>query len=87
MERIDNKVIVWSIDDFNTLGLMRQLGNADLDLLFLIKGHVDFAAKSRYCQKYVEMSSIEEGYQYLCSQYQKETNKPIVIVASYDIIT
>lgn len=87
MERIDNKVIVWSIDDFNTLGLMRQLGNADLDLLFLIKGHADFAAKSKYCQKYVETSSIEEGYQYLCSQYQKEINKPIVIIASDDIIT
>lgn len=37
MEKAENKVIVWSIDDFNTLGLMRELGSAALDLRFWSK--------------------------------------------------
>lgn len=41
MKKIENKVIVWSIDDFNTLGLMRELGNTDLNMLFLVKGVLD----------------------------------------------
>jgi len=46
MGKVENKIIVWSIDDFNTLGLMRELGNAELDMLFLVKGHAGFAVKS-----------------------------------------
>ena len=38
METIKNKVIVWGIDNFNTLALMRAIGEGDLDLFFLIKG-------------------------------------------------
>jgi hypothetical protein len=34
MGKVENKIIVWSIDDFNTLGLMRELGNAELDMFF-----------------------------------------------------
>ena len=34
---INNKVIIWGPDDFNTLGLLRQLGSAGIDIFFLIK--------------------------------------------------
>lgn len=87
MNTVKNKVIVWSIDDFNTLGLMRELGNADLDMLFLIKGHAGFAAKSKFCQKYVETDSVESGFTYLKEHFAEEENKPIVIIASDDIVT
>ena len=62
MGKVENKIIVWSIDDFNTLGLMRELGNTELDMFFLVKGNAGFAVKSKYCKKYIETPTIEDGY-------------------------
>lgn len=87
MQRVENKVIVWSIDDFNTLGLMRELGKSDLDLLFLVKGRAGFAVKSKFCKKYVETDSIESGYRYLIEHYKAERTKTIIITSSDEIIT
>ena len=87
MEKVENKIIVWSIDDFNTLGLMRELGNAELDMLFLVKGHAGFAVKSKYCKKHVETPTIEDGYKYLMENYENESKKPILIISSDEIIT
>ena len=87
MKKIENKVIVWSIDDFNTLGLMREVGNSDLDVLFLIKGSKGIAASSKYCKQYVETATIKEGYDYLIENYMGKVHKPIIIAAGDDIIT
>ena len=40
---VRNIVIVWGIDNFNTLGLLRQLGSAGLNLFLLIFGHMERA--------------------------------------------
>lgn len=87
MGKVENKVIVWSIDDFNTLGLMRELGNSDLDLLFLIKGSKGIAAASKFCKQYVETATVEEGFRYLLDTYKGQNAKPIIIAAGDDIIT
>ncbi len=87
MEKIENKVIVWSIDDFNTLGLMRELGKSDLDLIFLVKGRAGFAVKSKYCKQYFETPTIEDGYQFLMANYANENKKPILVISSDEIIT
>ena len=87
MQAIQNTVIVWSIDDFNTLGLMRELGGAELDLFFLVKGSAGFAVKSKYCKQYVETPTIEDGYRYLMEHYADAPHKPIIIVSSDEIIT
>lgn len=87
MEKVENKIIVWSIDDFNTLGLMRELGNAELDMLFLIKGRAGLAASSKYCKEYIETDSIEEGYNYLLENYKDQAFKPIIILAGDDVVT
>lgn len=87
MENIRNLVIVWSIDDFNTLGLMRELGQSRLDLLFLINGKAGYASKSKYCTCYVETKSIQMGYDYLMKNFTTAEYKPILIVASDEIIT
>jgi predicted ATP-grasp superfamily ATP-dependent carboligase len=87
METIKNKVIVWSIDDFNTMGLMRQLGQSGLDLLFLIKGKAGIAAKSKYCTKFIETDSISSGFEFLKNSFLKCEYKPIVIISSDDIVT
>lgn len=87
MEIVKNPVIVWSIDDFNTLGLMRELGQNGLDLIFLIKGKTGYAAKSKYCTNYVETESIQTGYDYLMQTFADAEYRPILIVASDEIIT
>lgn len=87
MTKINNKVIVWSIDDFNTLGLMRELGNSELDLLFLVKGKAGFACRSKYCKEYYETETIEEGYNYIINNFSNAENKPILIISSDEIIT
>lgn len=84
---IKNKIIVWGIDDFNTLGLMRELGQFGLDLMFLIKGKSGFASKSKYCKKYKETASIQEGYTFLLTEYKGEQYKPILIVSGDEFIT
>ena len=87
MEQVKNKIIVWSIDDFNTLGLMRELGKDDLDVFFLVKGVAGIAVKSKYCKQYRETPTIEAGYNYLLENYSQETCKPIIIISSDEIIT
>lgn len=85
--KIKNKVIVWGADCSNVLGLMRELGNKGLELIFLIKGRKGSAASSKYCQKYIETSTIEDGYSHLMENYKNEQEKPIIITPSDEIIT
>lgn len=66
---------------------MRELGTSDLDLFFLVKGKGNFAVKSKYCKKYIETKTIEEGYRYLLENYKEEKFKPIIIISSDEIIT
>ncbi len=86
MGEIKNKVIVWGVDGFNTLGLMRELGNHGLDLIFLIKGHKGISASSKYCKKFIETETTEEGYNLLLETYASEPYKPILITPGDDII-
>lgn len=78
---IDNKVIIWASDDFNSLGLLRILGENNIDLFFLIKGRIGYAAKSKYCVNYKETHTYQEGYNFLMSTYQDEKYKPIIITS------
>lgn len=83
---MNNLVIIWGVDDFNTLGLMRELGQNDLDLIFLIKGKRGMAARSRYCQKYVETRNAEDGFHFLMRFKTSEyTAKPIIVTNSDEI--
>ena len=86
MSKIMNKVIVWSIDGFNTLALIRQIGQGNADIFFLVKGHAGFAAKSKYCNHYFETDTVEEGYNYLINNYKEEKYKPIIVVSSEDVL-
>lgn len=78
---INNKVIIWGPDDFNTLGLLRQLGSAGIDIFFLIKGKEGYASKSIYCTKLKTTSTFDEGLSFLLSTYTDETAKPIIITS------
>ena len=85
--QVHNKVIIWGIDNFNTLGLLRQLGPYGIDVFFLVYGKVtNCATKSKYCKEFVQCNSIEEGYSYLLEHFKKEDNKSIIITPGDEII-
>lgn len=86
-ETIKHKVIIWGADDFNTLGLLRQLSRPGIELFFLIKGKLSYASKSRYCQNSYQTNNIEEGAEYLLANFTEEKYKPIIITSSDSIIT
>ena len=76
-----HKVIIWAADDFNSLGLLRILGENDIDLFFLIKGKRGYAAKSQYCVNFKETSTYQQGYDFLMSNFRGEELKPIIITS------
>lgn len=86
MRNILNKIIIWGNDNFNTLGLVRQIGKHDVNLIFLVNGRAGIAAKSIYNKTIVETKCVEDGYKYLIQNKNKNVQKPIVIVSSDEII-
>lgn len=82
-----NRVIIWGVDDYNTLALIRQIGQGEYDILFLIVGKVRYAAFSKYCTSYIETQNVEDGYNVLVSKYADRSNKPIIVTNGDDIIT
>lgn len=78
-------VIIWGVDDFNTLGLLRELGQAHLKVLFIIYGKAKIAAHSKYCTYYIQTKSITEGYTRLLSNFSNCNNKPVIITSGDDI--
>lgn len=74
------KVIIWGVDDYNTLGLFRALGKYNLDITFLVfQGIRHCATLSKYCKKYVETPTLEDGMKFLCDNYHDTRNKAIII--------
>ena len=51
MGKVENKIIVWSIDDFNTLGLMRELGNFQIQLAKMPKMSNDKTCNQRTARR------------------------------------
>lgn len=78
---IQNKVILWGADDFNMLGLLRELGKHGVDIFFLIKGKKGYAAQSKYCVSCREIRTYQEGYEFLMSAFSNEPHKPIIITS------
>ena len=84
---MDNKVILWGKDDFNMLGLIRALGSEDLDVLFLTYGGTDITVRSKYCKKFQECTSLQDGLNFLLGAYLQEKSKPIIVASGDDVIT
>lgn len=83
---IPNKIIIWGVDDYNVMGLYRQLGKCNLDITFLVfQGLRNCATASKYCINYHISETIEDGKEYLVSTFSNEKVKPIII-CSNDLI-
>ena len=84
---IKNKIIIWGEDNYNVMGLLRQLKIRNLDVLLLVLGKANgCATKSKYCYEYIETTTIKKGYDYLMSVFVNEQDKPIIITPSDEII-
>lgn len=83
---IQNTVIIWGIDNFNTLGLLRQLGE-DAKLFLLVYGNkTGCATSSKYCKSSAAEKTIDGGFEYLKKHFSREDYKPIIITPSDEII-
>ena len=76
-----NKIIIWGIDDFNTLGLLREYKEFQMNVFFLIKGKASYACKSKYCTRFYLTRSNNEGLNYLLENFAQEENKPILLTS------
>lgn len=78
---MNNKIIIWGIDDVNTLGLVREIGEAGLDFLFLLKGKKAATSRSKYIKEIHQVNSNEEALKYLINIYKNASKKPIIITS------
>ncbi len=86
MDKNKKKVVIWGVDDYNTLGLFRELGNHDLDIIFLLfQGVKNCATLSKYCTQYVETKTLDDGKKYLLDHFSNEERR-VVIINSNDLI-
>lgn len=76
---IKNLIIIWGVDDFNTLGLIREIGKFESNILFVILGRKNVASKSKYCNSKYVTKTIEEGAAYILKNFSNFEVKPIII--------
>ncbi len=82
-QKVRNKVIVFGRDNYNTLGLARQLGNENLDLVFLMPGGIHHCAtKSKYCRNVIHVKDHSEAIKYLLNNNQNQEFKPIIVAGA-----
>ena len=76
-------VIVFAIDHYNPLGVIRSLGQNGINPIYIaIKHKVELGTKSKYVSKVYKVASVEEGYDLLISKYgdvYKTGYKPFVL--------
>lgn len=80
-------MIIWGVDDYNTLALIRQIGQGDYYIHFLVVGKARYAAKSKYCSSYTESQNVEDSYDKLLKELATEGQKPVIVTNGDDIIT
>lgn len=83
MEKLKANVIIWGNDNYNVLGLLRQLTPYIENVLFLINGKKGLCAtKSKYCRHYKVVPSIRAGIEYLLELGECSHGKTFVITSS-----
>lgn len=79
---LNNIVIVFALEHYNPLGLIRGLGENGINPIFIaVKRKGDTAARSKYISKCHFVDSVEEGFNLLLSEYgdYDELHKPLVL--------
>ena len=75
-------VIVFALEHYNPLGLIRSLGENGINpVYFSIKRRQEVATHSKYISKIYRANSVEEGYQILLKEFGNfdYEHRPIVL--------
>lgn len=76
----DRKFIVFAIEHYNPLGVIRSLGEMGISPIYIAeKGKTQLASKSKYTSKCHYVDTVVEGYSLLLSEYGNEETKPYLI--------
>lgn len=71
--------IVFSMEHYNPLGIVRSLGEAGHNpVAIILKNNRPITSRSRYIKKLHLVNSIEEGYTLLLERYGQEKHRPFV---------
>lgn len=80
---IQNKVIIWGNDNYNTLGVLRMLSRERLEVFVLINNKKrNCASLSKYFKQHKFARTIDEGINFLLTSFCNENNKPILLTTS-----
>ena len=76
----DKKVIVMAVEHYNTLGLIRSLGEAGLSPIYIaIKGKAKVASTSKYISTCHYVNNSAQAYSILMDNYKDKNNKAFVL--------
>lgn len=80
MKTIHNKVLLFGPDSSHALGVVRELGAANIQFELLLKGKSrNLATKSKYCQEYHEFSTYDEAVDYAIDKYGRLQDKAVLL--------
>lgn len=81
-EITDHKFIVFATEGFNTLGVVRALGEAGIRPYLVVWDRHALAPYSKYVQKSYFSRTLENGVKYIISEFGNEAHKPFIIATS-----
>lgn len=78
----NHKFIVFSLDHYNPLGMIRTLGENGIAPIYIaVKHKIDIGVKSKYVSCVHKVDSVEEGYRILLEEYGNEEIKPFLLTS------
>lgn len=83
------RAIIWGHDNYNTLGLLRQLAEGGVETYFLVLGKAEgCATASRHCIQYQIEPTIESGFKHLSThpKFTQQNDKAVLFTPSDEII-
>ena len=78
----NREFIVFGLDHYNPLGVIRTLGEQGINPIYIVVKHrADLGTESKYLKKCHRVASVEEGYELLMREYGNypKDSLPIVI--------
>ncbi len=80
----DHKFIIFAIEGFNTLGVVRALGDAGIKSYLVLTDRSYLTHHSKYVIETHLAGSLEAGLNYILSRFGNEKEKPFIIATSDD---
>jgi predicted ATP-grasp superfamily ATP-dependent carboligase len=74
-------IIIWGPDNYNALGLLRQLSTLGIPVLFLLNGKPqNCATKSIHCKHYIKTDNYKIGLQYLVTNFDESLKRKSILI-------